>query len=279
MPGNMQAICGLCPHHCRLQEGQTGFCRARRNAGGRIVPLNYGKLTSIALDPIEKKPLVRFHPGEYILSIGSFGCNLRCPFCQNHEISQADESAPVREVSPEELVQLALELAQKPPGNLGIAFTYNEPLIGYEFVRDTSELLREAGLFSVLVTNGMIGEEPLRELLPFVDAMNIDLKAFSGEFYRWVQGDFETVRRTIAMASAVCHVEVTTLVIPGRNDGLCDMEEEAAWLASVDEDIVLHISRYFPRWQMEESATEVRRIRELCDVAKKYLKYVCAGNC
>ena len=275
----MQAVCGLCPHHCHLSEGQTGFCRARKNVGGKVLSINYGKLTSLALDPIEKKPLARFHPGSYILSVGSFGCNLRCPFCQNYEISQADERFPVQEITPEKLVELAGELSRKEQGNLGVAFTYNEPLIGFEFVRDTSKLLQAAGLSAVLVTNGTIEEAPLQELLPFIDAMNIDLKAFSEEFYRWVHGDLSTVKRTIALASASCHVEVTTLVIPGRNDNLEEMEEEAAWIASLSPDIPLHISRYFPRWQWMEPATEVRRIYELCRVAGKYLKFVYSGNC
>lgn len=275
----MQVSCDLCPHRCRLAEGQTGFCRGRRNVGGRVVSLNYGKLTSLALDPIEKKPLARFHPGNFILSLGSFGCNLRCPFCQNHEISQGDEGIPTREMSPEELVQLAVALSHDEVGNLGIAFTYNEPLISYEFVRDTAQKLRDAGLFTVLVTNGMIEEKPLLELLPLIDAMNIDLKAFRESFYRWIGGDFSAVRRTIARAVAVCHVEVTTLVIPGRNDSPEDMEAEASWLASLDPGIPLHISRYFPRWQMEEAATDVDRIHELCRIAERYLRYVYTGNC
>lgn len=276
---DMQATCSLCPRHCRLSEGQTGFCRARRNQGGRIVSINYGKLASLALDPIEKKPLARFHPGSFILSAGSFGCNLRCPFCQNYEISQADEKFPVQEISPEGLVRLAVDFSHKAMGNLGIAFTYNEPLISFEFVRDTAKLLRQEGLSAVLVTNGMIEEEPLRELLPYIDAMNIDLKAFSEEFYRWVKGDFAAVRRTIAMAVEACHVEVTTLVVPGKNDSLEEMEAEAEWLSSLDPDLVLHISRYFPRWQMEEPATDIGRIQELCRVARRYLKYVYTGNC
>lgn len=274
-----RVICVLCPKRCALSEGQRGFCRGRGNVAGKVTAVNYGKVTSLALDPIEKKPLARFHPGGYILSVGSFGCNLRCPFCQNHEISQADEGFPHREVSPETLVQLAVNLSKEEPGNLGVAFTYNEPLIGYEFVLDTARRLRQEGLSTVLVTNGMIEEELLRKILPYVDAMNIDLKGFSEEFYRWIQGDFETVRRTIALASENCHVEVTTLVVPGRNDNPMEMADEAAWLASLDPEIPLHISRYFPRWQMSETATEVSRIRELCHVAEKYLRYVYKGNC
>ena len=194
-------ICGLCPHHCRLEEGQIGLCRARGNVDGTILPLNYGKITSIALDPIEKKPLMRFYPGRFILSVGSFGCNLRCPFCQNHEISQAGQEFRHQTVMPEQLVQIAETLAAEPKGNLGVAFTYNEPLIGVEFLRDTAFLLKKRGMKVVLVTNGMMEEAPFRELLPLVDAMNIDLKAFHGEFYHWIGGDLETVKRNIRLAA------------------------------------------------------------------------------
>lgn len=275
-----RAECPICPHHCRLAEGQTGFCRARRNIGGQVESLSYGKFTSLALDPIEKKPLMRFHSGEFILSLGSFGCNLRCPFCQNHEISQADETfVPMRQVSPEALAQLAQELAAKPPGNLGVAFTYNEPFINYEFLLDTAKLLKARELCTVLVTNGMVAEKPLRELLPYVDAMNVDLKAFRPDFYEWVRGDFAAVCRTISLAAEACHVEVTTLVVPGYNDSPEEMEQEAQWLASLRPDIPLHISRYFPRYQLSRPATPVEHIYGLCRIAKRYLEYVYTGNC
>lgn len=160
----MSLKCDICFHHCELDEGRTGLCRARANRGGQIVPLNYGRLTSLALDPIEKKPLRRFHPGGLVLSLGSFGCNLRCPFCQNAEISMAGAEFPARDYSPEALVQLALAL--RPRGNLGLAYTYNEPLVGYEFVRDCAAMVREAGMFNVLVTNGTIEEAPLARAAP-----------------------------------------------------------------------------------------------------------------
>ena len=178
----MSLKCDICFHHCELDEGRTGLCRARANRGGQIVPLNYGRLTSLALDPIEKKPLRRFHPGGLVLSLRSFGCNLRCPFCQNAEISMAGAEFPARDYSPEALVQLALAL--RPRGNLGLAYTYNEPLVGYEFVRDCAALVREAGMFNVLVTNGTIEEAPWRALLPLIDAVNIDLKGFTEARYR-----------------------------------------------------------------------------------------------
>ena len=176
-------ICELCFHHCDLSEGQTGFCRARTCRDEAIVPLNYGKVTSLALDPIEKKPLRRFHPGSKILSVGSFGCNLRCPFCQNHEISmRGDGTLETAKLCPEALAGKALEL--RPYGNIGVAYTYNEPLIGYEDVRDCASLIHERGMVNVLVTNGTIEEAPWRALLPLIDAVNIDLKGFTPEWYR-----------------------------------------------------------------------------------------------
>ena len=223
-------ICKLCFHHCDLSEGQTGLCRARACRDGMIVPLNYGKVTSLALDPIEKKPLRRFHPGSLILSVGSFGCNLRCPFCQNHEISMAVEGElETVELSPEALADKALELQCH--GNIGVAYTYNEPLVGYEYVRDCTAQVRERGMVNVLVTNGTIEEPSWRALLPLIDAANIDLKGFTPEWYKRLGGDLETVKRFITRASADCHVELTTLIVPGENDGEDEMEEEARWIA------------------------------------------------
>ena len=274
----MKAVCGLCPHRCSLEPGQTGLCRARGNRGGTVVCANYGRVTSLALDPVEKKPLRRFYPGSEILSVGSYGCNLRCPFCQNSAISMAGPRADTVTVTPEALTAKAAELAAR--GNIGVAFTYNEPLVGYEYVRDCAALLRRAGLKTVLVTNGCFCEEPLRGLLPLVDAMNIDLKGFTEEYYRWLGGDLETVKRAIALCAARCHVEVTTLVVPGRNDAEAEMEEEAAWLASVSPEIPLHVTRFFPRYRMEDAGpTPVDEIFRLCAVAGKHLKYVYAGNC
>ena len=271
-------ICGLCPRGCSLDEGQTGFCRARVNRGGAVVCRNYGKLTSLALDPIEKKPLLRFHPGSLILSAGSYGCNLRCPYCQNSDISMADEHCPTADVPPAALVAKALELA--PKGNIGIAYTYNEPLVGYEYVRDCATLAREAGLCNVLVTNGMIVEQPLCALLPLIDAMNIDLKGFTQAAYDFVGGNLETVKTSIRLAAAACHVEVTTLVVPGVTDAEADMEAEAAWLASIRPDLPLHVSRFFPRYRMSDShPTPVAAVYRLRDIARTHLKYVYTGNC
>ena len=274
-----RVVCDLCPRGCRLAEGQVGWCRARIGYDGKVVPLNYGRLTSVALDPIEKKPLARFFPGSYILSVGSFGCNLRCPFCQNHAISQAGADCDTQVVTPSELVSLAQELAARPAGNLGVAFTYNEPLVGYEFVRDTASLLQAAGLKVVLVTNGMINEGPFQELLPLVDAFNIDLKGWRQDIYDICGGSLSAVKQNIAAAAAVTHVEVTTLIVPGLNDSPTEMAAEAQWMASISIGLPLHVSRYFPQWQATEPATEVSVVYELAAVARQYLSYVYTGNC
>ena len=274
----MKTVCAICPHRCAIEEGRTGFCRARKNEGGKVVCANYGGLTSLALDPIEKKPLARFHSGSFILSAGSYGCNLRCAFCQNSAISMAGSEAETVDVTPAELVRTALR--EQARGNIGIAFTYNEPLVGYEFVLDCAVLAREAGLVNVLVTNGTICEEPLIKLLPHIDAMNIDLKAFTQEKYRALGGWLDTVKRTITLSAQRCHVEVTTLIVPGFNDAEQEMEEEAAWLASVDPAMPLHISRFFPCYQMRDQApTPVSTIFRLRDVAREKLKHVYTGNC
>ncbi len=272
-------ICELCFHRCDLSEGQTGLCRTRACRGGVIVPLNYGKLTSLALDPIEKKPLRRFHPGSLILSAGSFGCNLRCPFCQNHEISMAREGGiKTVELSPEALADKALELRRY--GNIGVAYTYNEPLIGYEYVRDCAALVHERGMVNVLVTNGTIEEAPWRALLPLIDAANIDLKGFTPEWYRKLGGDLETVKRSISLAAEQCHVEVTTLLVPGENDSVEEVRALARWLASVDPEIPLHLSRFFPRYRMtDRPPTPVEQVYRLADEARDYLSFVYTGNC
>jgi len=275
----MKTRCELCFHHCALDDGQTGLCRARACQDGKIISLNYGKLTSLALDPIEKKPLRRFHPGSLILSVGSFGCNLRCPFCQNHEISMAGTSGiPTVEVSPEQLAVKAAELV--PHGNIGVAYTYNEPLIGYEYVRDCAALVHEQGMVNVLVTNGTVEEEPWRALLPLIDAANIDLKGFTPAWYRRLGGDLETVKRSIALAAERCHVEVTTLLIPRENDSEEEIRELARWLASISPEIPLHLSRFFPRYRMlDRPPAPVEQVCRLAETARGYLSYVYTGNC
>lgn len=276
----MNAIkCNLCPHNCLLQEGQIGLCQARSNKAGNIFAENYGRVTSVALDPIEKKPLYHFYPASKILSVGSYGCNLSCPFCQNHHISTANsKSAAYTELVPQQLVQTATEYVAK--GNIGLAFTYNEPLVGYEYVLQCAKLAKEANLKVAVVTNGCFYTERLEELWPVVDAFNIDLKGFTPAFYEKVGGDLEIVKQFIMRAAADSHVEVTTLIIPGQNDSNEEMRQLSTWLASVNQRIPLHISRFFPRYKMaDKNPTDVEKIIELQQIAQEKLEFVYRGNC
>ena len=272
--------CTLCPHNCTIFENETGICGMRKNINGKLVDVNYGKISSIALDPIEKKPLYMFHPGTHILSIGSFGCNFHCPFCQNYDISLAyKESLQSAEYfTPKQIVDLAKKTI--PDGNIGVAYTYNEPFIGYEFSYDCSAKVHEAGLLNVIVTNGYINREPLEAILPNIDAMNIDLKGFSEDFYKKVGGHLKDVKKTIEFAQRNCHVEVTTLIIPGENDSAQEIAELSSWLASLDPDIPLHLTRFFPRHKYSgRTPTPPEIIYKLREVAKEHLRNVFIGNC
>lgn len=267
--------CLLCPHNCMISDGHLGKCNVRIHENGELFTINYGEITSASLDPIEKKPLRYFRPSTKILSVGSFGCNFSCDFCQNYSISQF--KAESQSVSIENLVQTALDMDD----NIGIAFTYNEPSIWYEYVYDCAKLLKErnSNKAVVLVTNGYIREEPIKNLLPYVDAMNIDLKSFSNEFYKKIcSGSLEPVLKTIEIASKVCHVEITTLLVSGENDKLGEVEEIAKYLSSIDKDIPLHLTRYFPRYKLNNPATDIDFMKKAEDVAKKYLNRVILGN-
>jgi pyruvate formate lyase activating enzyme len=266
------ARCMLCPNDCLVAEGKRGRCLGRLNSGGRLVAASYGEVVSLAIDPIEKKPLYHFLPGSQILSVATYGCNLLCPFCQNAEISQ--RIAESRAVSPKELVLLA-----KRAGTPSVAYTYNEPLVWYEYVLDAGRLMREAGIRNVLVTNGMINPEPLEELLPVVDAMNIDLKSIRPEFYGdYVKGDLDTVLGTIHRARQACHLELTSLLIPGRNDTEGEIRELAGFVAELGPETALHFSRYYPRHRAAEPATPVAVLRRAAAVAREKLHYVYMGN-
>ena len=271
-----RVLCTLCPHGCVLTEGSTGNCRARKNMEGRLYSVNYGCVASIALDPIEKKPLYHFHPGKLILSAGTFGCNFKCGYCQNWTIAHRDvRTAGIR---PSELADMAQEYTGQ--GNIGIAYTYNEPSIWYEFVLETAELVREKGLINVLVTNGFINKDPLDRLLPFIDAMNIDVKAFTEDFYRkYCKGSLEHVMKTVERAAGSCHVEITTLIIPSLNDSPDEIDKLAEWISSISPDIVLHLSRFFPNYEMNDiPPTPPEILHALRERAQAHLRHVYLGN-
>ncbi len=279
------AKCEVCFRHCEIKEGSLGFCGARTCRNGQVIAANYGLLTPVVLDPIEKKPLRRFHPGSMILSFGSYGCNLRCPFCQNSGVSWSEQAATAvkyaKKITPTEIGAAAE--SYKDEGNIGVAFTYNEPLICWEFVRDTAKLVHERGMLNVMVTNGTAEIPILEELLPHIDAMNIDLKGFTDSYYRDVlKGDRAQVLRFIECAAQDCHIELTTLIVPGENDTEDEMREISGWIASLPdgEDIPLHISRFFPRFKMtDRDATDVGLIYRLADIARERLEFVYTGNC
>lgn len=269
----LKTRCVLCPHRCLISKGKTGICGVRSNIDGVLYSKIYGEVTSYSDDPVEKKPLYHFLPGKNIFSIGSWGCNFKCTFCQNWSISQRRD-IDTEHFEKEDIVNIAVS-----HNSAGIAYTYNEPSIWYEFVYDTAVHAREKGLKNVLVTNGFISEEPLKELLPHIDAMNVDLKAGSEMFYREVcGGQIEPVMRTIKMAyEAGVHVELTTLVIPTLNDR-DDIDQIVEWVASVSPEIPIHFSRYYPQYKMDIDPTSIELLQEVYNKAKQKLKHVYLGN-
>lgn len=274
---NGAVACELCHHNCQIPAGKSGFCGVRENHDGRLYAASYGAVSSLALDPVEKKPLSMFCPGKRVLSVGGIGCNFRCPFCQNHEISINFKSNLnnncAQYISPEQLVKLAQDSVAD--GNIGVAYTYNEPFMGYEYIYDCAKLVRGAGLFNILVTNGCINREPLDNILPFIDAMNIDLKSFSTAFYKKIGGNLETVKDTIKSAAASCHVEITTLIIPGENDSESEIAGLAGWLASIGTDIPLHLTRFYPRYKYSDrEPASSESTRRLGKIASKYLRNI-----
>ncbi|HUV05266.1 MAG TPA: AmmeMemoRadiSam system radical SAM enzyme [Armatimonadota bacterium] len=266
--------CLLCPQSCTIAPSRAGFCRTRLNVEAKLYLTTYGQCSSIHLDPIEKKPLFHFYPGSQILSLGSLGCNLACRFCQNWQISQS--SSPTRYVSPEEAAQRASSV----PGNVGVAYTYNEPLVWYEYLLDAASAVRKAGLKNVLVTNGEINEGPLRELLALIDAMNIDVKSMDEEFYRSLSsGKLAPVLRTVEIAhESGCHVEITNLLIPGSNDRPDQIQRLIDWVAELDPRIPLHFSRYHPEYKMTAPPTPAEKLMNARSAALQKLKYVYVGN-
>ncbi len=271
---NELVACELCPVNCNLGPGQTGPCGTRANADGVMVPLHYGRIVSGGVDPIEKKPLYHFHPGRLILSVAAPGCNLHCQFCQNWSISQQRE-VPTVAADPAELVAQALAA-----GSVGIAFTYSEPLVWYEFVRDTALAAREAGLKNVLVTNGYLNPAPLAELLPLVDAANIDLKSMDDAFYRDIcRARVAPVLQSIRQFHAAgVHLELTNLVIPDYNDSDEQLGRLVDFVADLDPEIPLHFSAYRPAWQLKARPTTADDLLRARRLAVRKLPWVYLGN-
>jgi len=265
--------CHLCPHHCIVKEGDAGLCKVRKNEGGVLYSLAYGKISSLANDPIEKKPLYHFHPGTKILSVGSWGCNFTCPWCQNWEI--VTQKPPLQKVTPDRLIDIAIDREMD-----GIAYTYNEPIVSFEFVLDTSRMSNADGIYNVMVTNGYIEEAPLKLLLQTIQAMNIDLKGFSSSFYKKrCSGELKVVKKNIeTIYNEGLHLELTTLVIPGENDTEKEMEEETKWIASLSPEIPLHLSAYHPAHRFQKPPTSDEKMMALYKIAKKNLDYVYIGN-
>lgn len=273
-----KVVCDLCPHFCNLSEGKVGFCNGRKNINGEIKSLTYGKALSLSLDPIEKKPLYYFKKGKNILSFGTFGCNMDCLFCQNHILARG-KAGQFRyiELSPEELLEIGE--FEKKNNNIGIAFTYNEPLINYEYILKTAKLSKDRDLDIVLVSNGQINDKYLENLLPFVSAWNIDLKSFSKKTYKMLKGDLDITLNTIKKVyESGSHLEITTLVVPGISDDLDEFEKEVKFISNLDKDIPLHLSRYFPNYKYKKRATDLKVLYEMKNIGKKHLNKVILGN-
>jgi pyruvate formate lyase activating enzyme len=269
--------CRLCPHYCKLAEGKTGICGVRKNSGEKIELLTYGVISGFSLDPVEKKPLYHFFPGYNVLSLGSYGCNMKCDFCQNFNISQNIHGSYETKISPEEIVKSALS-GEK---NIGIAFTYNEPVIWFEYMRDVAVSVASEGLFTVIVSNGYVNSDPLNEIIQFTDAFNIDLKAFNNNFYKKLTGaDLEPVKNSLKqIAKSGKHLEITTLIIPGQNDSEKEMALQSEWIAGeLGKQVPLHLSRYFPMYRRSDPATSQETLDKLIETASVNLDYVYTGN-
>ncbi len=276
---NQTLHCDLCPWFCVLKPGQTGNCKVRSNEKGILVTHVYNKVAAFGIDPIEKKPLYHFHPGKNILSIGEVGCNLHCSFCQNNRISQcyASDFTDFQEITSSQLIDKALKI----PQNIGIAYTYNEPFTFYEFMFETAQLAHEKGLKNIVVSNGYINPEPLKKLLPFIDAFNIDLKAFTDDFYmKQTKGKLAPVLETLKIiAESPAHLEITNLIIPGMNDDEAVFEKMVKWIATkLGTDVPLHLSRYFPQFKMDIPATPAETLESLYEQAKSHLHFEYLGN-
>lgn len=280
--------CLLCPHECLIRPGRVGICYIRQNIEGSLYALSYGRVSATHLDPIEKKPLFHYHPGSAIFSISSVGCNLGCPFCQNWELAHPKDiflkqdprkvvDKLTRELSPVDAIEEALKY--RPENNIGIAYTYNEPLIWFEYLLKTAKLAHKHRLKNVIVTNGYLSKKPFTELLPFIDAMNIDIKGFTNKFYHRLGGKLEPVLRLAKMAKRQCHVEITNLLIPDWNTEEKQIAELVDWIAdNLGSDTPLHFSRYFPARKLTLPPTPIIDLKKARQIALEKLKYVHLGN-
>jgi len=264
--------CELCPHNCKIAENKTGICKVRKNIEGKLYSLNYGKVSALGIDPVEKKPLYHFYPQAEVLSVGSWGCNMACSFCQNWQISQ--QKPNLRDLKPAEIVELAIEKEVDL-----LAYTYSEPTVFYEYMFKTAEIAAEKGLKNIMVSNGFINQKPLKKLLPYLDAANIDLKAFNNDFYKkQCNGGLEAVKRTIKMMAEEIHLEITTLIVTDLNDDLAELEALFSWLAEINRELPLHLSRYHPAYKLNNPATDLELMKKAYKKAKKYLDHVYLGN-
>lgn len=268
--------CLLCPHHCLLHQGETGLCGVRREQEGRLYTLNYGLCAAMATDPMEKKPLYHFHPDSIIFSLGTVGCNLDCGFCQNWQLAKGKIAGENRRLTPGQVVSM---LESQDPLPAGVAYTYNEPGMWFEFVLDTAREVRKKGFVNVLVTNGFLEQDPLRELLPVIDAFNIDVKSFTDDYYRQhCRGRLAPVLRYVETAAKAAHVELTYLVVPSLNDSEEEIKKFAAWVAAIDPAIPVHLSRYYPQHRFTNPPTPVTVMEKLHAAAREKLLNVYLGN-
>lgn len=271
--------CTLCPHNCVIKSGGFGICRVRKNVDGVLYSEVYGKVSGYSFDPIEKKPLYHFHPGSNILSVGTHGCNLKCQFCQNCEISQPrlNGFTNYKTIFNDRILNDSLSNSY----NKGLAFTYNEPTVWFEFMRDLAVDNKKNGLLNVMVSNGFINVKPLEEILEYIDAFNIDLKAFSEEFYKKnTKSTLLPVLETLeTIKKANKHLEITNLIIPEENDNKTAFKEMVYWISdTLGENTVLHLSRYFPNYNFTKPPTSPEKLFELYEIASEYLNYVYLGN-
>jgi pyruvate formate lyase activating enzyme len=274
---NAKQECLLCPHYCKIGIGKTGICGVRKNSGNKIELVTYGILSGYSLDPVEKKPLYHFFPGQNILSLGSYGCNMSCDFCQNYQISQKIPNGLKPGITTSQIIKDALS-AEK---NIGLAFTYNEPIVWFEYMRELALAAKNEGLYTVMVSNGYVNSEPLEEITGFIDAFNIDLKAFNNDFYKKLTGaELEPVKSSLKqIAVSGKHLEITTLIIPGQNDNEKEMLLETEWIASeLGRETPFHLSAYFPTYRRDNPGTTEESLKKLFDIAARNLDFVYIGN-